>query len=473
MKRLILSILIISISINCISKTYEVGPSKTYKKPSDVSSLVQDGDIINIDAGTYTADATAWYSDNLLIRGVGGMAHLNSNGVCVQGKAIWVVAGNNTVIENIEFSGATVTDNNGAGIRLEGKDLTIRHCYFHDNENGILAGDNSESDIVIEFTEFANNGYGDGYTHNMYINHVKSFTLRFCYTHHAKIGHTVKSRAYSNYILYNRIMDEQSGTASMLLDLPNGGFSVVLGNIIMQGPNATNNAIISYGAEGLTNPQKAIYIVNNTVVNERHTGVFVYVKSGASSLIANNIFTGVGDSVKAGIYDSTNLYFSNASDAGLINPDNYDYHLKKSSTAIDAGINLGFISAYPLTANYEYKEKADSILREKINNIDIGAFEYFYDVGKLELYPKSISSMVFPNPFSKQANIKIDGLSINNYPLQLIVFNTVGQIVKTIKIEYPKREIILKVGNLEKGTYFYKLKSFESDFYGYGKFLIY
>ncbi len=97
----------------------------------------------------------------------------------------------------------------------------------------------------------------------------------------------------------------------------------------------------------------------------------------------------------------------------------------------------------------------------------------FYDVGKLELHPKPISSIVFPNPFSKQAKIKIDKLSINNYPLQLIVFNTVGQIVKTIKIEYPKREIILEAEDLEKGAYFYKLISSKGNFNGYEKFMIY
>lgn len=44
-------------------------------------------------------------------------------------------------MEWIEFSGATVPDKNGAGIRQEGVPLTVRHCRFHDNENCILAGD--------------------------------------------------------------------------------------------------------------------------------------------------------------------------------------------------------------------------------------------------------------------------------------------------------------------------------------------
>jgi hypothetical protein len=54
------------------------------------------------------------------------------------GKGIWVISGNDTVVENIEFSGAAVPDANGAGIRFEGVNLTVRNCYFHHNQNGIL-----------------------------------------------------------------------------------------------------------------------------------------------------------------------------------------------------------------------------------------------------------------------------------------------------------------------------------------------
>ena len=62
----------------------------------------------------------------------------------------------NIVIDNIELSGCRVLDKNGAGIRQEGSNLTIRNCYFHDNENGILSGKNPASEILIEKAEFAN-----------------------------------------------------------------------------------------------------------------------------------------------------------------------------------------------------------------------------------------------------------------------------------------------------------------------------
>ena len=65
------------------------------------------------------------------------------------GKAIWVIAGDDVTVENITFSGARVPDQNGAGIRAEGKNLTVRSSRFYDNENGILAA-RSGSTILIQ-----------------------------------------------------------------------------------------------------------------------------------------------------------------------------------------------------------------------------------------------------------------------------------------------------------------------------------
>ena len=60
-------------------------------------------------------------------------------------------------------------------------------------------------------------GIVDGQSHNIYVNQVAQFTLKFSYSHDAIIGHLVKSRAYQNSILYNRFTGE-SGTSSYKLD---------------------------------------------------------------------------------------------------------------------------------------------------------------------------------------------------------------------------------------------------------------
>ena len=97
--------------------TLQVGWGKKYLFPSVAAKFALDGDTIEIDAGVYPKDAATWKQNNLTIRAIGGKAHLNADGANAEGKGIWVIRGNNVTIENIEFSGAHVRDNNGAGIR--------------------------------------------------------------------------------------------------------------------------------------------------------------------------------------------------------------------------------------------------------------------------------------------------------------------------------------------------------------------
>src|SRR6185437_5874592 len=55
------------------------------------------------------------------------------------------------------------------------------------------------------------------------------------------------------FILYNRLSDEATGTSSYQIDIPNGGLSYVIGNVIEQGPLNDNSTFIAYLEEG-TNP---------------------------------------------------------------------------------------------------------------------------------------------------------------------------------------------------------------------------
>ncbi len=351
---------------------YKVGPDKHYKVPSETATVARNGDIIEIDAGNYSGDVAVWKQDNLILRGVGGMAHLQAGEYLAEAKAIWVIKGNNTTIEWIEFSGATVPHSNGAGIRLEGSGAVIRNCYFHDNENGILGGG---GEVLIESSEFARNGFGDGYTHNMYISeNTVRFTLRYSYSHHAKSGHNVKSRARENRILYNRIMDEKDGNASYAIDLPNGGIAYVIGNLIQHGPLSENSTIFSFAAEGLRHPKNELYIVNNTFVNDRQQGQFIAVAEGAKPVrVVNNIFLGSGIPVSRPVKMATNLF---SSDAGLINREGFDYHLSARSPAINAGSKPGTVHGFSLIPVSQYVSPRQYEVRAIDKAIDIGAYEY-------------------------------------------------------------------------------------------------
>ncbi len=365
------------------SVNWLVGPTRTYTLPSQVSTLVASGDTVSIDAGIYNTDVAHWTADNLLLRGVGGMAHLKANGTSWGGKGIWVIGGNNTRVEYIEFSLCACVSQNGAGIRQEGLSLTVSHCYFHDNENGILAGTLNPSKILIEFSEFNNNGFGDGYTHNLYINNVDTLVFRYNYSHHCKIGHELKSRAHVNYILYNRLSNEATGDASREMDLPNGGTSYVIGNVIEQGPNSTNSGIVGYGLEGLTNPNpQEFYFINNTVVNDRSTGTFIALPASGLSFYKsyNNIFAGPGSflSGTAALVDSSNnICTPSITSMGFVNATTYDYHLLPASIALNAGTNPGIAnSGYVLTPDKQYLHPAGYAARVSSGVIDIGAFEF-------------------------------------------------------------------------------------------------
>jgi len=251
-----LCVILIAGSTDVMAATYSVGPTETYPTPNALyqANVVAAGDTILIEAQGYVgSDALAvWRPDNLLIRGVNGRPHLVADSQYIIGKGIWVFAGDNIIVENIEFSGATVPDKNGAGIRLDGVGMTVRNCYFHNNENGILTSNPGTGDILIEYCEFAPNGFGDGFSHNLYIGSINRLTFRYNYSHHARIGHNLKSRAKENIIIYNRIMDEETGNSSRLIDLSNGGETIIMGNLFMQGPDAPNSNLIGYGLEGLT-----------------------------------------------------------------------------------------------------------------------------------------------------------------------------------------------------------------------------
>lgn len=356
-------------------RVLRVGPGQPLAKPSTAAEKARDGDVIEIAAGVYGEDVAVWRQNNLTIRGVGGLAHMRADGANAEGKGTWVIKGNNTTIENIEFSGSKVSDGNGAGIRLEGAGLTLRHCYFHDNQNGILSGGRAGSEVLIEHSEFARNGNGDGGTHNIYIGNEASFTLRYSYIHHAVVGHDVKSRAQQNYILYNRIMDEATGRSSYGIDLPNGGLSYVVGNLIQQGPDTENFTIISYGAEGLKHPTNELYVVNNTLVNDREQGgQFVAVKPEAGTVkLINNLVIGRGEVLVGPGEQIKNL---SGKKTDLADPASFDYRLKPGVRAIDAGVDPGEAHGFSLRPEEEYVHRADKRPRPSAGALDAGAYEY-------------------------------------------------------------------------------------------------
>ena len=146
-----------------------VGAGQQFATLSAALAASHDGDTIYVAAGVYVNDF-AIIKTKVEIVGVGGMAHLVHDGsVSIpNGKAI-LVTNTDVSLDHIEFSGARVADDNGAGIRYQGGNLTITNCYFHNNQDGILAAASPTGVIAIDRSEFGFNGAGDGLTHNLYV----------------------------------------------------------------------------------------------------------------------------------------------------------------------------------------------------------------------------------------------------------------------------------------------------------------
>lgn len=370
------------------------------------ADAAMDGDIIEIQAGEYLADVATWRANNLVIRGVGGMVVLDAAGRSAGGKATWVVKGRNTTIQNIAFTGSKVRDRNGAGIRLEGPGLVIRDCAFYGNEMGILAGRNEESDVLIERSRFYGNTVDYSkhrrLGHNIYIGVIRSFTIRHSHVSGARYGHNIKSRARKNVVAYNMVVDGKDGASSYLLDLPNGGESLVMGNIFHQGQKTENWTMISYGAEDRTSSAD-LHVVNNTFVNDRKSGIFIQRRSPGHTEVYNNIFSGGGTVLTGDGRVESNLVVDSrkfgslrklldlgparpatgelkgnliAADARFVAPDKLDFRLRRDSPAIDIGMIVPPLPDKGRTPLFQYRHKLKGVARPERGKIDMGAFEF-------------------------------------------------------------------------------------------------
>ena len=368
--------------------TRAVGPGKAYATPCSAFAAAAAGDIIEIDgSGTYRGDVCGIYASNLTIRGINGRPKIDAAGKNAMGKGTWVVVGSNITVENVEMSGAKVPDQNGAALRLDGTNFTLRNSFLHDNENGILSGANTASNIVIEYSEFGHNGFGTGYTHNLYIGNVASLTFRYNFSHDAHVGHNLKSRARVNMIAYNRFSSLRAGETgstaagqpSYEIDLPNAGTSYVIGNVIQQPSANQNPGMLAYGAEGASNPGSDLYVINNTFLNDDSSrGTFVLVGSTVTTpvLLQNNIFSGIGTlSTQVSTVDKTN-YRSVA--PGFVNRAAYDLRPTANAMVINAGSVPGVSAGgVALKAGALYRHVASGASRVTVGAIDIGAYEAY------------------------------------------------------------------------------------------------
>jgi hypothetical protein len=252
-----------------------VGSNEEYATLTAAVAASHNGDTIEVNAGTYVNDFPETITDNITIEGVGGMATLEATEPVPNGKAILVTHANVT-IDNLAFTGASVADENGAGIRYVSGNLVLNDDYFYNNQEGLLAGTPTTGagtgSITINNTEFSHNGGDDGYAHNIYVGTIGTLTIDNSLFTGAVEGHEIKSEAQYTTIENTRIIDGPTGTASYSIDLPDGGNAVIENDVIEQGPDSQNPAIIHVGAGPTPWADTSVTIEHNTILNDLHQG---------------------------------------------------------------------------------------------------------------------------------------------------------------------------------------------------------
>ena len=224
--------------------TYEVGPGKPHATLESVDDMLGPGDLVLVSGGhTYPGDVRLEEDGSpgqpITIRGVGAARPVLSGGT----NTI-ELAGDNTVLENVELTGGSFRCLYLHADGLLVRDSVVHHCPAH----GILGADNDSGDATLERVEVHHAGDGDR-EHSIYvatdeIAHPGSvFRMRHCWVHDATGGNLVKSRAERNEIYYNRLEGNAASYHELELIGPDpGGGSVppsvredsdVVGNLLV------------------------------------------------------------------------------------------------------------------------------------------------------------------------------------------------------------------------------------------------
>ena len=272
-----------------------VGTGQTYKTIQAAVNAAHSGDMINVHAGTYGCASIS--KSGLTIQGVGSGQVTISGAVC-QSKGLLVISGSDTTINNIVFTNAKDSEGNGAGIRMQGTNLTILNSKFFNNQDGLLSDYNVHSTITVKDSTFGKNGTcvgSGGCAHAIYAGHVGTLDVENSTFNNTQAGHDIKSRANNTIIIGNKITDGPTGTSSYLIDVPNGGAVTITGNYLEKGPKSSNpTTAISMGEEGATNPAGAMLIANNTFQNDlAKTQEFIFNRTGSANLtVSGNVLSG-------------------------------------------------------------------------------------------------------------------------------------------------------------------------------------
>ncbi|MEQ8783518.1 MAG: hypothetical protein RIE06_27970 [Roseibium album] len=87
------------------------------KTPAQAAVAARDGDVVEIDPGTYAGGVARWPQNRLTVRGIGGKPVVTADGRSIDRRDIWLFTGDEITVENVALSGARSLWGKRAGIR--------------------------------------------------------------------------------------------------------------------------------------------------------------------------------------------------------------------------------------------------------------------------------------------------------------------------------------------------------------------
>lgn len=197
-----------------------------------------------------------------------------------------VCGGKNLRMSGLEISGSVGPQGNNAAVRLNWpSDLIATDCYWHDNQEGILTGDNPNGHLWFENCRFSRNGAGQsGQAHNLYIGQYLVSVMKNCQSWDAISGHDYKSRARLNILIGNHLIDTDiANSASYQMDI-SGGLLLAVGNFLRKGHGAANRGrmIYYYTNWNPQGPHGAWILGNSLKADVRYAGNFIAVSDAAT-----------------------------------------------------------------------------------------------------------------------------------------------------------------------------------------------
>lgn len=292
MNNFFIALFLIFYSFQALSEQVFVD-GKEFMSLGEAKKSIKDGSQIYLKAGIYTEGIYLTASNISII----GEKNVIFDDAAVNGKAALVLTGNNVLVESIECQNIYVNDLNGACIRFEGKNLTVRDLYAHDSQSGIMTSYKYDGFLHIEFSKFERLGgkaKARGYAHAIYAN-VGEFIFSYSQVLSVgKEGSGLKSRSRKT-IINHSILASLDAKDSRLVDVANYGELIIKNSILEQGDYSSNSQLIAYGLEKRKKSFKSnkITITDNLfLLDRKKANVIILYKNADFVDISNNMMVG-------------------------------------------------------------------------------------------------------------------------------------------------------------------------------------